>query len=425
MAASDIHSHIPSDNPLSQENFDKVMSKAEKFWEHHKLGEIVDKDDFSKGALIFYDLEGVREFEYSSSNHTAEQRMGYSRYQQHLSELSNRQKTSLRWFGRRTNYLEEHDTDSVVKRLFFAVGDAVVNALGKKAEGNYDKSFWDHMKTFSRAQWQIFCTCFLAAMTQGWDQSSMNGANIAWPAPEQLNVNINSDFGINVFGWLNAAPFFIGAVVGSLLTDPLINAGLGRRWAIALGGFFSLIPVILTFGLESPRWLLKKNRYKEALTALILLYQLPSPIIACGELYMIFRRLEAEENQYLKELKNKGASNNGKTRSADGGTEMQEIGHVNTTALEEQNGCSRRAYAQSQDDDAVEAQKTSSRSSSRLRNGITAAQSSTREDQHAESSQPVGPSEYGRQNDDAPLELKDTSLSKRIKLLWHIHHIRR
>jgi hypothetical protein len=45
-----------------------------------------------------------------------------------------------------------------------------------------------------------------------------------------------------MFGFLNAAPFFVGAVMATLFTDPLINAGLGRRWAIILGGIFSLFP---------------------------------------------------------------------------------------------------------------------------------------------------------------------------------------
>lgn len=69
------------------------------------------------------------------------------------------------------------------------------------------------------------------------------GANIAWP--EDLGVeSTTTAFGINMFGFLNAAPFLVGAILATLLTDPLIDAGLGRRWAIALGGWFSLIPVI-------------------------------------------------------------------------------------------------------------------------------------------------------------------------------------
>jgi hypothetical protein len=55
---------------------------------------------------------------------------------------------------------------------------------------------------------------------------------------------------------------------------------------------------------ESPRWLMKKNKYKEALTALIVFHGLPSPIVACGELYLIFRRLEAEERAFADELNN-------------------------------------------------------------------------------------------------------------------------
>jgi hypothetical protein len=72
------------------------------------------------------------------------------------------------------------------------------------------------------------------------------------------------------------------------------------RTTLSLDLYFILID-----HLESPRWLLKRNNYQEALKALILLHDLPSPIIACGELYAIFRRLEAEEQIFKDELESR------------------------------------------------------------------------------------------------------------------------
>jgi hypothetical protein len=161
-----------SNNPLSDEEFDDAMAQAAAFWDHYDLRHIVDKDDFVKGALVFNDLEGAREFEHNSPQHTEEQLLSYSERDKRFAQLSARQRASIKWFTRRTDYLVEEragnvvQSGTVVKRLIFAVVDAVVNVLLGISEPAEKKSLWDHMKTCSTAQWQIFCTCCLAAMTQ-------------------------------------------------------------------------------------------------------------------------------------------------------------------------------------------------------------------------------------------------------------------
>lgn len=76
------------------------------------------------------------------------------------------------------------------------------------------------------------------------------------------------------------------------------------RFMIALPFIPSLMFLTLViFCVESPRWLLKAGKVTQALQALIRLHDLPSPIVACGELYLLFRQLEEEERIYGKELK--------------------------------------------------------------------------------------------------------------------------
>lgn len=155
-----------SDNPLSHESFDTVMQKAEIFWRYHGLDAIVEEDEFRKGALVIKDLEGARQFEHDSASHTAAEQANYSEREKLLSKLTSLQRTSLRWYTCRTKYLKEHKADAVVKRMLFAIGDALADVLWGEPNGPEDKLLWDHIKSFSTAQWQIISTCCLAAMTQ-------------------------------------------------------------------------------------------------------------------------------------------------------------------------------------------------------------------------------------------------------------------
>jgi hypothetical protein len=189
---------------------------------------------------------------------------------------------------------------------------------------------------------------------------------------------------------------------------------------------FELSPYSLTQYVESPRWLMKKNRYKEALNSFIVLHQLPSPIIACGQLYMIYRQLEAEEKGYLLELKEKQASKKGKGRAADGDLELQTQEQRYNSACEEQNGVLHQSYMPLQNRDPIETQTTSSASTLRTRHHAIAESSNEASDQQRERDQVSRPDKKTRQESAAPpLGLANTSLRKRIMLLWHVGHIRR
>ncbi|KAJ4347979.1 uncharacterized protein N0V89_009351 [Didymosphaeria variabile] len=341
------------------------MLKAEEFWRRHSLGNIVDEDDFVKGALIFHDLEGAREFEYKSSKHTEEEKRRYDEHQERLSGLSSRQKRSLRWYACRTEYTVEHHADAVVKQMIFAVGDAVVGVLVGKPNGPEDKLLWDHGKP----NWKIM-------------------------------ISIS---GVPALLFLTLIMFCVGESIRRSAQDPLL---LTHRPA------------------ESPRWLLKKNRYKEALTALITLHQLPSPVIACGELYMIFRRLEAEESRYLEDLKRNHNPND--TRSTSETELSTELQSVSASALEGRQGIARRSFIQSQGDGAIDAQITSSGSTLQPRRDDSPRSFPTEEVQRTESFEATTLSrESAHSGVYVPVKLKDISLSTRIKLLWRVKHIRR
>lgn len=155
---------------MEREGLDEVIPKAKKFWQRHKLENIVDEDEFVKGAVIFHDLKQAREFEIKSSRHTEEERSDYTEHEGYLATLSPRQNKSLRWYACRTPY-EKDESDLLMKRLLFLIGDELFGTVRKDGDTGEPTSaepklLWDHTKTFSRAQWQIFATCCLAAMTQ-------------------------------------------------------------------------------------------------------------------------------------------------------------------------------------------------------------------------------------------------------------------
>ncbi|KAH8665092.1 major facilitator superfamily domain-containing protein [Tricladium varicosporioides] len=107
-------------------------------------------------------------------------------------------------------------------------------------------TFWDQTKELRTT---IF-TCAIAAIVQGWDQSSINGANLRWP--HDLGIHIGSPNGSDtgkstrdlwIFALINAAPFLFGAICGSWLCDPFSFKG-GRRFAICFSGIFCFFSTI-------------------------------------------------------------------------------------------------------------------------------------------------------------------------------------
>jgi hypothetical protein len=117
--------------------------------------------------------------------------------------------------------------------------------------------------SLSRGLRLIQAACACAAVTQGWDQSSMNAANLGWTAENHLNLPINDILkdplakNVWLFGLINGAPFFSGSVVGFFFTDPFSNRKIfGRRLVLYIAGIFSFGSVLGSAGVQTWKQLL-------------------------------------------------------------------------------------------------------------------------------------------------------------------------
>lgn len=89
--------------------------------------------------------------------------------------------------------------------------------------------------------------CCMAAIVQGWTQSSSNAANLYYPKALGMTVNGGNTIA-DKYQWLfnvqNAAPFLSGSLAGCWLSDPLNEWFYGRRGAIFFAAIFTLIAVV-------------------------------------------------------------------------------------------------------------------------------------------------------------------------------------
>ncbi|KAI9694375.1 MAG: hypothetical protein M1820_008975 [Bogoriella megaspora] len=326
------------DNPLIHRSVRQVKEDAVTFHEYHRLDEVIDVETFVRGAQL------ARE----SDPESYTQIVGLTKIERRA--------------------LEKEDTSG----------------------------FWHHIRRLPKEFRIILATCCLAAITQGWDQQSINGANLSWPTEFGLDVNL--DFHKNarpgdvwIFGIVNAATYLSAAFGGCWLSDPLNEYFYGRRGAIFVASLFSfgtvigaacstnwqtllICRVLLGFGMgakasvvpifisetaptvvrgtlvicwqifvtcgiflgsiaclavasrwryqvasafipplpllilvllcvESPRWLLKKGRYKDAYKSYLLLRE--TPLQACRDLYKTHCQIQSETRFFRKNLRNR------------------------------------------------------------------------------------------------------------------------
>lgn len=337
----------PASNPLEGMEDEDIEERAGAFWTEHNLKDYVPESVFAKGAIGFKDLDAT------------------------LTRIRN---------GQETEGLTEDE------RLSF-----------KRAK---PPTSWEHIKGLSKPHKLVMMTCIFAAITQGWDQSSMNGANLRWPIDFKIKGRRGSDW---IFSAILAAPFF-SASIGCIISDAVNDKLAGRRGALTVAGIFSLASVIGaactrtwqellvcrvllgigmgakasvvsiyiseispdeirgmlltcwqlfdTFGIflgfavnrlvyklnssdsnwrimvlapafpafiflslvyfcvESPRWYIKQNRIGDALKAFIHLHNLPSPIVACGDLYLSCLRLKEEIPWLLRSIDYRNSRSN-------------------------------------------------------------------------------------------------------------------
>ncbi|KAL8790892.1 MAG: hypothetical protein Q9213_000317 [Squamulea squamosa] len=173
----------------------------------------------------------------------------------------------------------------------------------------------------------INLTCFLGSIVQGWVQGAIVAANQVWPG--HLGLTTLSQAGpteptglsrdVWAFAATNAIVYFAASSVGAFLCDPITEIFAGRRRAIFVAALFtfiasvgeafvsdwkalfawrfSFIPALLLLlfvfvGSESPRWLIKKERYNQAY--IVLLRLRGNPLLAARDLVLIWAQLRVE-----------------------------------------------------------------------------------------------------------------------------------
>ncbi|KAF1816050.1 hypothetical protein P152DRAFT_478646 [Eremomyces bilateralis CBS 781.70] len=108
------------------------------------------------------------------------------------------------------------------------------DALNAEIQGSV--RFWNQPKQLKIA----VLTCCLGAILQGWNQTGAAGANLSWP--EELGLHImpgHEDYNISdvfYFSGVNAISYFVAALFGSWISDPVQEILLGRRAAIFFAG---------------------------------------------------------------------------------------------------------------------------------------------------------------------------------------------
>ncbi|CAI7636544.1 unnamed protein product [Penicillium glandicola] len=81
-----------------------------------------------------------------------------------------------------------------------------------------------------------------AAITQGWQQSTINGSSLlGWQ--NEFSLGSDSDHDLLLVGLINAAPWLSGSLIGTWLSDPLQDK-FGRRPALFIAAVFCVAVVI-------------------------------------------------------------------------------------------------------------------------------------------------------------------------------------
>ncbi|KAI9713238.1 MAG: hypothetical protein M1820_001224 [Bogoriella megaspora] len=208
-----------------------------------------------------------------------------------------------------------------------------------------------HFKDQTKTLNVILLTCCVGGIVQGWSQAGMAGANLSWPCELPGNIG-NKDSGscrpqrLWVFNGVNAATYFSGCF-SVWLSDLLNDKFYGRRGALMIAATFTfcgsiwsgyaytwrqLLGARLILGIgygakvsvvtifesevapskrrgrvlvswqtftalawacsESPRWLIKKERYKDAF--IVLRDLRGTDLQAARDLYFIYAQLRVE-----------------------------------------------------------------------------------------------------------------------------------
>ncbi|KAL1850985.1 hypothetical protein Daus18300_012719 [Diaporthe australafricana] len=176
--------------------------------------------------------------------------------------------------------------------------------------------------------WLTVITCSIGAAVQGWDQTGSNGANLFFP--KVYGIASGSVHDTMIVGLVNAGPYIGSAVIvpvyaaenspaavrGALVMTwqlwtafgiffgTIINLAVYHmrdQWRYMLGApFIPAVPLLCLIYLcpESPRWLIKKDRYAKAWDSLVRLRN--HEIQVARDLYNIHAAIELEAHVIAK-----------------------------------------------------------------------------------------------------------------------------
>ncbi|SPO35925.1 related to HXT5 - Hexose transporter with moderate affinity for glucose [Pseudozyma flocculosa] len=252
--------------------------------------------------------------------------------------------------------LEEH-TELLKKGALVAQDPGMYKQLAELDQDEKDAITHEFTHRWSHP-WTLYLTifsCSIGAATQGWDQTGSNGANLSFPDEFGIaTTGPDAEKHEWLVGAINAAPYIASALCGCWLSDPLNNffgrrgcifitalvliatpigsafttsweqlfvvrlilgLGMGAKgfaanvvvadvgkiaWRLQLGSaFIPALPLACLIYLcpESPRWLMKKGRYQEAMKSLLRLRH--HRIQAARDLYYIHVML-VEESKIIR-----------------------------------------------------------------------------------------------------------------------------
>jgi MFS family permease len=173
------------------------------------------------------------------------------------------------------------------------VGCWLSDPLNEKLHGRRSALLVSALLTFvsvigaagARNWWELLICRIFLGMGMG-AKASVVAIFVAETAPKNIRGSL-------VMCWqlFDAFGICLG-FAANLAVSPLSDSW---RWMVAAPFIPALILSILAFVCtESPRWLLKKGKYEEALRAWILLYGESAPILACREFYLTHVQIQSE-----------------------------------------------------------------------------------------------------------------------------------
>ncbi|KAB8275623.1 hypothetical protein BDV30DRAFT_225046 [Aspergillus minisclerotigenes] len=122
----------------------------------------------------------------------------------------------------------------------------------KAIKDEKESGFWQQSKDLK----VTILTTACAAITQGWQQSTINAGSGGWKNDLQPKGEDWTHHHLLLSGFIDAAPWLSGSIIGTWLSDPLQEGNYGRRPALFISAIFCAACVLGTARCETWQQLL-------------------------------------------------------------------------------------------------------------------------------------------------------------------------